>query len=214
MNSKYINIVAASLICILSNAACSGKSSKEKIVGNYTVVPKEDIVLYGFDLQKIMNLKFSDIEKTLGCKAKVDSEVAVVFIDTKRDFIEKQYKTDVVDNIDITYGPIEDTLIYKNYLNVLPRAAILYGTIDFKESVNNKRSISRELQNILPSDQHTKQIVDKIDDIFMTGTYKEGVVLVVNFKLSDYPIAKFATGYLHNRLFYKYTFSKDRVIYP
>lgn len=215
--SSYKVALAVALLSIMLNSACSGKSPKEKMVRNYQVKPNERISLYGLDVHKVIDSKFLEVEKLLNHKAQVDSEVAVVFIRKRQNFISKQFKTDILDYIEITYGPIEDTVIYKDYLNVTPRNMIFAASINTKESIKTKESILYELQKILPENDSTKQIINHINDYFILGPYIAGSVMVVNFNMSNYPVAKFAIGFSRespNEIFYTYTFSKDKVIYP
>ncbi len=161
-----------------------------------------------------MDSKFSDIEKRLNCSAKVDSEVSVVFIDIEKNFIKKNFKTRIVDHISITYGPIEDLNIYKTYLDIKPLTIAFYGNFKDIEPVETKNIIIKELQSNLPNNDATSKIINAIKKNIIESGYKEGLNYDINFKTSEFQLAKLYIGFAYGELYYKYVFSKVKEPYP
>lgn len=211
---QYYFIVACAF-CALLNISCNNNGMKDKVVGKTIIKSNETIKPFGYDFTSILNSSFGEVEKKLNYKTQVDTEVAIIFIDTKKDLIKKEYKTKRIDNVTISYGPIEDTLLYKTYLSIKPNAIILYGTLSIKENEKTKNIILSELQNIMPKQSQSNAVIEKISEVFIKGHYDKNAVYVIDFEIKDYPIAEFAIGYLINdQIFYKYTFSKVANIYP
>lgn len=195
--------------------SCKGKSEgDEKILARYTVKPKERLVLYGLDIHRVLGFNFADIEKTLGCKAKIDDEVAAVFIRIERDFANKEHKTSTKDSIDIIYGPVEDVTIYKDYSHVVPRTIAIYGDFKIDEKIKNKESIVKELKKNLPDNETANQIIEQIRKEFIAGNYKAELTLVIYFDIPKYPLSQFLIYFSLGELSYKYIFSKDKDPYP
>ena len=185
------------------------------MVGKVIIKPSVTIKPFGYEFSSILNSSFGEIEKKINHKTQVDTEVAIIFIDTKKDLIKKEYKTNSIDNVTISYGPIEDTLLYKTYLSIKPNTIILYGTLSIKENEKTKNIILSELQNIMPKQEQSNAVIEKISEVFIKGHYDKNAVFIIDFEIKDYPTAEFAIGYLINdQIFYKYTFSKTANIYP
>ena len=196
--------------------SCS-KGNREKMI-EHTVIPKKgDIILYGYDINKLIKMNFGELEKVLGVKAKVDSEVAVVFISKSEDVINKTTPTSIKDYIDFIYGPIEDLSIYERYEKVSPLTISFYGSLCINEDSTKKQSIIRELQKNLPKNYESKRIIENICRKYFLGEYsKEDSVININFKSPKFPIAKFTMGFSPTRkeIFYRYFFSLTKEPYP
>lgn len=213
MKNKYINILVIALICVLFNADCSGKSKKSAPI-IYDATLKENVVLYGVDINKLLDSKFSDIGKKFNCSAVVDSEMSVVFVHIEKDFMNKKYSTAVVDHISITYGSIEDLNIYNTYPDIKPLTIAFYGSFKDNEPVKIKDIIIKELQGILTDNNNTRNIINAVRKNIIEGVYKEDLIYNINFKTPKFQFAKLYIGFANGELFYKYVFSKVKEPYP
>jgi hypothetical protein len=211
MSTRIINkslIVSLCLICLIG---CKAKSA---LAIKFDVPTNNDIFLYGVDISKIMNSKFYDIEKMLNCKSVIDEELGVIFTDINGNFIRKNIKTDVADYIRISYGPAENSDLYKTYLNVKPTTITFYGSLKDTELLQNKNLILKELQTILRDTDSTKTMINKIRKEIIDNVYTEEIFYDITFITSEFPLAKFYIGFAHGELFYKYVFSKVKEPYP
>lgn len=204
-------------ICLALNVHCSGDRNKEKIIAEYTIKLKGPFIIYGININKILNKKFSEIEKELNSKTRVDEEVSVIFIYKEKNFVTKSINTRDRDAITIKYGPIDDTSIYKKYKEVIPYSMEFYGGLNTNEKANTKNSVIKELQKNLPDNNLTRKALSDIQNTFVKGDYKAGLVIVINFEMSEFPTVRFSIGFTtiyKNEIFYRYTFSRKDVVYP
>lgn len=204
------------LLCSLLILLCISCKEKSKTVfEGYTVKPNEQLVIYGLDVKKVLNTTFSQIEKEVGSEIQVDREVSIIFIRTNKDFMEKTKKTHIKDGFEIRYGPIEDLTLYKKYKQVIPNLLLVTGNFNTNEKINIKKTIVTELEKNLPNSPATQQIIEQINNSFITGEKKD-LNITINFNIPDYPIATFTIGhssYHQSEIFYKFTFSKTTDLY-
>jgi hypothetical protein len=123
-------------ICLGLNIHCSGDRNKEKIIAEYIIKPKDRFIIYGIDIEKILNKKFSELEKELNSKTRVDEEVSVVFLRKENDFVTKSIRTNSKDMVEIRYGPVEDLKIYKKYKDVISCSIVFYGGLNVNDKPN------------------------------------------------------------------------------
>lgn len=213
MNKKdiiYSGGVLMLSFLIMLNICCSAQKS-EKVIEKYTVTPKDSIIIYGVNINELIEVSFRDIEKELGSKTQVDSEMAIVFNRKRSDFVQKTKKTKIKDHIDAVYGPIED---YERYLDITPHTIAFYGGLLVTEDSTIKESIIRELQKNLKENDTTRKIIKKIRQRFIWGDYEDDIWLKINFKTQKFPLAKFAIGLSEGEVSYKYIFSIVENPYP
>jgi hypothetical protein len=210
---NYLGIVIILFSCAVINITCNAKK-EEKVIAEYTVIPKDNFIVYGIDVNRFIELKFLDIEKELSSETRVDSAVMVVYLDKSNDFVQKIKKTEIKDIITFTYGPIEDLTIYERYQDISPKTIRFYAGLLPTEDSTNKESVIRELQKNLPDNDTTRQIVAQIRKTFILGDYQDKLILIVNFDMPKFRIAEFVIGFAYGKMFYKYTFSTTEMLYP
>lgn len=199
------------------NINCSNDKFKEMIIAEYTIELKDGFIIYGIDINKILNKKFPLIEKELNSKTKVDEEVSVIFISKAKDFIVKSINTEDKDEIDIKYGPVEDSSVYRRYEDIIPYSIEFYGGVSVHDKQNTKNSVIKELKKNLPDNDLVKKVLNDIQNTFLEGDYKPGLIIRINFKMPKFPIAKLSIGFssfYKDEIFYKYTFCRKSVLYP
>lgn len=208
----YYFIIAMTVILIVPIfMSCINKT--EKRIEEYAVMPNKYLILYGVDIKKMLNKKFFEIEKEIDKKTEIDKEVEIVFIRKESDLVIKKQPTEAKDDIEISYGPIKELHDYERYNDIMPHTIIFNGYLKKSESADIKETIVKELQKNLPKDDTTTQILEKIRNEFIDKNDTNST-LTINFKMSDFPIANFHIGVFQSEIFYKYTFSKKKEIYP
>jgi hypothetical protein len=218
-NKIYLFILLILALCLMMNLSCNNQKNRGNKDKNleYIVTPKGNLVIYGVNVNEIIDIKFRDIEKEFGCETKVDSEMAVVFIDKYGDFVQKTKETQTKDHIGLTYGPIEDLTIYDHYKDVTPTTIIISGQLSINEGSAIKESITKELHEILPNNDETIKITKRIREEFISGDLKKGLILTVKFNIPKFPFAEFSVWY-HNgeekKILYQYIFSLRKDPYP
>lgn len=198
--------------------SCS-KGNKENVI-EYTVTPKKgDIVLYGYDINKLMKMNFGELEKVLGVKAKVDSEVAVVFVEKNKDFVKKSMRSYLKDHLEIIYGPINDTAIYRKYLEISPNTIYFSGSFSVQQDSIIKETVIQELKKNLPKNDTTKQIIWDIRKNILFGKYNKHIGVKIYFQIPELQSAKFSICFFkydkkHLGILYKYIFPLMKEPYP
>lgn len=207
------------IIClgISFTLGCTKKNGENVI--EFTVTPTKDFNLYGYDIKKLIKMKFGELEKVISSEAKVDSEVAVVFVRRVKDFVKKSKHTEDKDLIEVVYGPIEDTIIYNRYPEISPNTIYLSGSFSVQEDSIIKETIIKELKRNLPYNDTTKQIIWNIRKKTLFGKYDEDICLRIYFNMTGFQFAKFSICFFkydekHIEIFYKYIFSLKKDPYP
>ena len=212
MNTKSLVVVCFALIVAV--IACNDAAQKNQTVDEYTVKPAKEIIVYGVNSKKVLRQSFAQIEKETGTKIQTDHEVSVIFIRQYRDFALKSEAKHDKDSIDYLYGPVNDQSLFSRPGSISPNAIVLYGYFKLNEKMSVKKSIISQLEKILPPDQTTKVIVNKIERDFLMGSYHEGPTLQVNFDTPDFAVSYFLITFMADQLHYRYVFSKTKEIYP
>jgi hypothetical protein len=207
----------ALFILVFLSTSCQ-KQEARKLDEVYTIGLHSAVRIYGIEIEKIFSMKFSEIEKAFNVSMEIDKQASVIVISKKRDFVLKirgQIVNAIKDHIDVLYGPVQNSLLYKNPGSVLPRSVVFYGTLVMSEPNGTKQTIIKELAENLPKNNTTEEILDKINRYFITGTYREGQTFKINFEMAGYPIAYFYIAYSgKGEIVYRYVFSKDKEVYP
>jgi hypothetical protein len=220
MYRTTIRCIAGSIVLslfIFITASCQNQkvTSQEDV---YTIKPHPTVKIYGMEIDKIFSKKFSEIEKELNTKIKIDKEVSTILIRKDKNFVLKirdQILNTAKDHIDILYGPVDNLSLYDNPGSVLPRSIIFYGMLSMSEPAGSKQTIVKELATMLPQSNTAKEILDKINSDFIAGLYREGKTLKINFDLPGRPVAYFFITFSDKgQLVYRYVFSRDKVVYP
>jgi len=211
MKYNYVALVVLTTALLIIYAACRSDSR----IDEHFLKPKAEFIIYGSNVQKMVNKPFKEIEKELGAITQVDKEVSIVFIGKVKDFVLKNQATQMKDRIDISYGPVDDLAIYERYKNILPNAVSFHGSFKISEKTEIKSNIIKQLERNLQKNDETAQVLDQIKNKFLMGN-KEGVILKINFEMHDFSIANFVIGFSQahqDEIFYKFTFSKTKNLY-
>jgi hypothetical protein len=202
-------------LCLLLSTHCTGDQKSQKIIAQYTIKPIGKFIIYGLDIGKITDQTFSEIEKELNSKTKIDREVSVAFIGIEKDFVSKSIKTGYKDHIDILYGPIHDPNTYERYKDIVPYSIRFYGELNPNEKPITKNSVLEELKRNLPDDDTTRKALNDIQNILLKGDSKKDSVIRIAFEMPKFPIAEFKIGFSYKGdIFYTYAFSRKNEIYP
>lgn len=202
-------------LCLVLFIHCGGDQKMERIIAQYTIKPINKFMLYGVDINKIIDKPFSEIEKKLNSKTRIDREVSVAFIRIEKDFVPKTTRTEYKDSIDIVYGPIEDTNIYEKYEGVVPNSIRFYGELNVNEKPDTKNAVLEELKRNLPDSDTTKRALNDIQNAFLKGNYRGNSVIKIDFEMTKFPLAEFSIRYVDkNKILYEYTFSRKKEVYP
>ena len=214
---KNIVTVFLLMLCVVWFAV----GDTEKVsppIREYTVTPTEDIVLYGYDIKKLVTMTFLEIEEEWGTVTKIDSEVGVVFNDNHTSHVNKKAKTDIDDLVSAEYFPIEDISIYdtynEKYYSMIPIVIRIHGYLSFKEDSLTKEAILKELRNIMPRTDEAKRIIQTIRRSFILEKYNEDITITVNFNIANFKISYFIIWMTRGQIHYKYLFSTVDPPYP
>ncbi len=212
-NPIQIIILAGLLLIIL---LCVPKKENKRSDLIFYLPLKSKVVLYNIDVYDCLNKSFMDLEKILGAKTEVDTEVSVIFIDKKGDLIKKQIPTETEDYISLTYGPIDDATIMSHYLQMTPKAIECFGVMPIQEDMVSKLSILNQLKEITVLNDSTNDILSKIKSYLLAMEHNEESGIVVNFSQSTMALSKLTIGYFKsdNALCIRYYFSKTTNSYP
>lgn len=202
------------IIVTIFISSCNAKSQEEQRGDKYLIKPSHDIVLYGLNINKVINKTFAEIAREVDAKVEADPEVAVIFINKKKDFVLKSQQTSIKDYILIQYGPIDDLATHKNLGKEMPNTILFYGALKLNENTITKKTIQEELAKNLPQNSTTKEIIEKIEHMFVTGAYREGQKVTITFDSPDFAVAYCSIFFYREQLHYKYVFSKTKEIYP
>lgn len=218
-NKSYLFLLSISTLYLVLNLSCSNRGDKNKIL-KYTVTPKDKFVIYGVNVNEIIDMKFRDIEEKLGCETKIDSEMAVVFIRKEGDLVEKSKRTESEDYIEVVYGPIKDSIVYTQYKDILPHTIEFFGWLSIDEDSDVKGSIITELAKNLSDNDTTRQIIKHIRQKFIRGNLEDIKWIEIDFNMPKFLLAKFSIGFvsyegkISRKLIYKYIFSIKEEPYP
>ncbi|MEO0292677.1 MAG: hypothetical protein ABIN61_00445 [candidate division WOR-3 bacterium] len=211
-----------SFILILFAMNCKETKIKQNFKEyRYKVIPNEEIEIYGVNVNKAIDEKFSLLEKEFNSKAEIDDEVAVVILRRLKDFVKKTKETIPKDCVDLLYGPIDvqkiyNQEIYKEYQNVSPNTIIVSGKLLFSEDSTVKESIITELQKILPSNDTCKKVIKDLRQ-FIHGDFEKNTQFKIDFDIPKFPYAEFAVWFHkgeEENIYYQYIFSLREDAYP
>ena len=215
-------IFVISFVSILFVMNCKETETKQNLKEyKYTVIPKEEIEIYGVNVNKVIDEKFSLLEKEFNSKAEIDDEVAVVILRRIKDFVKKTKETMPKDYVDLLYGPIDVQKIYnqeidKEYQNMSPNTIMVSGKLLFSEDSTVKESIITELQKNLPPNDTCKKVIKDLRK-FIHGDLEKNTQFKVDFEIPRFSYAEFAVwshkGEEEN-IYYQYIFSLREDAYP
>jgi hypothetical protein len=197
-------------LLILSCISCQEKSKNVSV--EYTIELSKPMVLYGINIDGIMNTTFSQLEKDLGAAIRIDREAGVISIYRQKDFIKKSKRTAYPDSVEVEYGSIQDVAVYRRYKRLEPSLLLIIGSINENETLGNKTSIVRQLEKNLPRTAAARQVLNQITSKIIKGKERNFDV-GIDFVMKGYPTATFSMGYTQyhkDEIFFKFVISKEK----
>jgi hypothetical protein len=67
---------------------------------------------------------------------------------------------------------VNDSAIYKSYREISPHAIIFHGSLSLNEDNKTKSLILEQLSSILPTDGSATEILEKLNQKYLTGNHK------------------------------------------